>query len=150
MRAVGIDFGSRRVGVAVCDALGLVATPYETIKRVGDQKIEHGRIGEIVREIGAEIVVVGMPYSLDGSEGRAAKLVQQEIRGLIKRLDVPVVTYDERFTTVSAQDSLKRAGTKASKKRDVVDQIAASVLLQGWLDSNSEADHAPNQESFEY
>ncbi len=137
MRAVGIDFGSKRIGIAICDALGLVATPYETIKRVGDRTVEHGRIQEIVQEIGAGIVVVGMPYSLDGSEGPAARLIRSEVKGLNKRLEVPVETYDERFTTVTAQDSLIRAGTKGSKKRDVIDQVAAAVLLQGWLDSRS-------------
>ena len=148
MRAVGIDFGSRRVGIAICDALGMVATPYETIKRVGDQKVEHGRINEIVQEIGAEVVVVGMPYSLDGSEGKAATLVRQEIRGLSKRLDVPVATYDERFTTVTAIDSLNRGGTRGSKRREVVDQVAAAVLLQGWLDSNQSTHHQAPPESF--
>lgn len=135
MRAVGIDFGSKRIGVAICDALGLVATPFETIKRVGDRTVEHGRIQQIVEEIDAKIVIVGMPYSLDGSEGPAARLVGSEIRGLKKRLGLPVETYDERFTTVTAHDALIRGGTKGSKKRDVVDQVAAAVLLQGWLDS---------------
>lgn len=135
MRCVGLDFGSKRIGVAICDALGMVATPYETIKRVGNHKIEHGRIVEIVHEIGAEMVVAGMPYSLDGSEGPAARLVTTELRGLEKKLDVPVDIYDERFSTVTAHDSLIRGGTKGSKKRDVVDQVAAAVILQGWLDA---------------
>lgn len=135
MRAVGVDFGSRRIGIAICDALGLVATPFETIKRVGDRTVEHGRIEEIVDEIGAETIIVGMPYSLDGSEGPAARLIRSEIKGLRKRFDIPVATYDERFTTVTAHDSLIRGGTKGSKKRDVIDQVAAAVLLQGWLDS---------------
>lgn len=135
MRSVGVDFGSKRIGIAICDALGMVATPYETIKRVGNHKIEHGRIVEIAEEIGAKMVVVGMPYSLDGSEGPAAKLIQTEIRGLSKRLEIPVDIYDERFSTVTAHDSLIRGGTKGSKKRDIVDQVAASVILQGWLDA---------------
>lgn len=135
MRAVGVDFGSRRIGIAICDSLGLIATPFETIKRVGDRTVEHGRIEEIILEIGAEIVIVGMPYSLDGSEGPAARLIRSEIKGLRKRLQIPVDTVDERFTTVTAHDSLNRGGTKGSKKRDVVDQVAAAVLLQHWLDS---------------
>ncbi len=135
MRAVGVDFGSRRIGIAICDSLGVIATPFETIKRVGDRTIEHGRIEEIVLEIGAEIIVIGMPYSLDGSEGPAARLIRSEIKGLRKRLAIPVHTIDERFTTVTAHDLLNRGGTKGSKKRDVVDQVAAAVLLQHWLDS---------------
>ncbi len=137
MRAVGVDFGSKRIGIAICDSLGMIATPFETIKRVGDRTIEHGRIEEIVLEIGAEIIVIGMPYSLDGSEGPAVRLIRSEIKGLRKRLHIPVDTIDERFTTVTAHDSLNRGGTKGSKKRDVVDQVAAAVLLQHWLDSRT-------------
>ena len=134
-RAVGIDFGSRRIGVAVSDAGQMVATPFETIKRVGDRTVEHGRIAEIVDEIGAVVVVVGLPLSLDGTDGRAVDLVRSEIRGLVKRLAVPVEEYDERFTTVEAERSLRVTGTKGRAKRDVIDQVAAAVLLQGWLDA---------------
>lgn len=134
-RAVGIDFGSKRVGVAVSDSGRLVATPFETIKRVGDRTVEHGRIQEIVEEIGATVVVVGLPLSLDGSDGHAVKLVRSEVRGLSKRLNIPVEEYDERFTTVTAEQSLREMGTRGQAKRDVVDQVAAAVLLQGWLDA---------------
>lgn len=134
-RAVGIDFGSKRVGVAVSDAGRMVATPFETIKRVGDRTIEHGRIEEIVDEIEATVVVVGLPLSLDGSDGHAVKLVRSEVRGLVKRLDIPVEEYDERFTTITAERSLREMGTRGQAKRDVVDQVAAAVLLQGWLDA---------------
>lgn len=133
MRAVGIDFGSRRIGVAVSS--GSLATPYETIRRVGDRTIEHGRIAEIVAETGASVVVVGLPLSLDGEPGPAVRLVRSEIRGLRRRLDVPVEEYDERFTTVTAERSLRVTGTRGEQKKDVVDQVAAAVLLQGWLDA---------------
>ncbi len=134
-RAVGIDFGSRRIGVAVSDSGRMVATPFETIKRVGDRTIEHGRIAAIVAEIEATVVVVGLPLSLDGSDGHAAKLVRSEVRGLAKRLTIPVEEYDERFTTVTAEQSLREMGTRGRAKRDVIDQVAAAVLLQGWLDA---------------
>lgn len=134
-RAVGIDFGSRRIGIAISDGAGLVATPFETIKRVGDRTVEHGRIEEIVAELSANVVVVGLPLSLDGTEGPAARSVLSEIRALRKRLAIPVEEYDERFTTVTAEDSLRVTNTKGQQKRDVVDQVAAAVLLQGWLDA---------------
>jgi putative Holliday junction resolvase len=134
-RAVGIDFGSRRIGVAVSDAGRMVATPFETIKRVGDRTVEHSRIEAIVEETGATVVVVGLPRSLDGSDGHAAKLVRSEIRGLSRRLSVPIEEYDERFTTVTAERSLRVTGTKGKAKRNVIDQVAAAVLLQGWLDA---------------
>ncbi len=135
MRAVGIDFGARRIGVAISDSAGMVATPYETIKRVGDRPVEHGRIADIVAEIDADIVVVGLPLSLDGALGQSADAVLAEVRGLAKRLDVPVETHDERFSTVTAHQSMRTSGTKKHKKRDVVDQLAAAVFLQAWLDS---------------
>jgi putative Holliday junction resolvase len=132
---IGIDFGSRRIGVAVSDAGQKVATPFETIKRVGDRTVEHGRIAEIVAEVGAVTVVVGLPRSLDGSDGRAVDLVRSEVRGLARRLPIPIEEYDERFTTVEAERSLRATGTKGRAKRDVIDQVAAAVLLQGWLDA---------------
>lgn len=134
-RAVGVDFGSRRIGIAVSDAGQMVATPFETIKRVGDRTVEHGRIAEIVDEVSAVVVVVGLPLSLDGSDGRAVDLVRSEVRGLAKRLAIPIEEYDERFTTVEAERSLRLTGTKGRAKRDVIDQVAAAVLLQGWLDA---------------
>lgn len=134
-RVVGIDFGARRIGVAVSDADQRVATPFETIKRVGDRTVEHGRIAEIVEEIAAVAVVVGLPRSLDGSDGPAVALVRSEIRGLAKRLRIPIEEYDERFTTVEAERSLRAGGTRGRAKRDVIDQVAAAVLLQGWLDA---------------
>lgn len=134
-RAVGIDFGSKRIGIAVSDSGRMVATPFETIKRVGDRTVEHGRIAEIIAEIDATVVVVGLPLSLDGSDGHAVKLVRSEVRGLAKRLSIPVEEYDERFTTVTAEQSLREMGTRGHAKRDVIDQVAAAVLLQGWLDA---------------
>lgn len=134
-RAVGIDFGSKRIGIAVSDSGRMVATPFETIKRVGDRTVEHGRIAEIIAEIDATVVVVGLPLSLDGSDGHAVKLVRSEVRGLAKRLSIPVEEYDERFTTVTAEQSLREMGTRGQAKRDVIDQVAAAVLLQGWLDA---------------
>lgn len=134
-RVVGIDFGARRIGVAVSDAAQKLATPFETIKRVGDRTVEHGRIAEIVEEVGAVTVVVGLPRSLDGSDGRAVDLVRSEVRGLARRLPIPIQEYDERFTTVEAERSLRATGTKGRAKRDVIDQVAAAVLLQGWLDA---------------
>lgn len=134
-RALGLDLGDRRIGVALSDAGGVLATPYETVQRVGDRVREHERLAELVVETGAEVVVVGLPRSLDGSEGPAARKVRREINKLRAALDVPVETYDERFTTVSADRSLQQMDVKGARRRQVVDQVAAAVLLQGWLDS---------------
>lgn len=126
--------GSRRIGVALSDSAGMVATPLEVIRRVGDRTVEHGRVAALVAETEAEIVVVGMPFSLDGKEGAAAAGVRSEIRGLRKRLTVPVTEVDERFSTVTAHRELDAAGVSHRRRRDLVDAVAAAVLLQAWLD----------------
>lgn len=134
-RAIGIDFGTKRIGIAVSDAGRMVATPFETIKRVGDRTVEHGRIADIAAEIDATVLVVGLPLSLDGTDGLAVRTIRSEIRGLAKRVALPIEEYDERFSTVTAERSLREMGTRGQQRRDVVDQVAAAVLLQGWLDA---------------
>ncbi len=86
------------------------------------------------------MVVVGMPYSLDGTSGPAVRLVRSELKGLRKRLAVPVETIDERLTTVTAHDALDRTGMSHRNRRDVVDQVAAAVLLQNWIESPTGSD----------
>ena len=130
-RAVGIDLGSARVGVAVSDPGGVLASPYEVVPR--DDRT-HDRLAAIVREVGATVVVVGWPLSLDGTRGPAARKVEEEVDVLRERLPVPVELYDERFTTVTADSSMKQRGMKAPARRKVVDRVAAAVLLQSWLD----------------
>jgi putative Holliday junction resolvase len=134
-RAVGLDLGTRRVGVALSDSAGMVATPYDVLTRSGDRMRDHGRIAELVGEAGAEVVVVGLPLSLDGSVGPAARKILDETDELRARLPVGVVTWDERMSTVEAQQSLRAAGVKGRKGRRVVDQVAATVILQSWLDA---------------
>lgn len=137
MRAIGLDLGSRRVGVAVSDSAGAVAVPYEVLHRSGDRRADHARIAELVAETEAEIVVVGMPYSLDGSSGRAARRAEAEMRALRAVLPVPVTTYDERLTTVTAERSLREMQMTGAERRQVVDKVAAAVMLQSWLDQRA-------------
>lgn len=134
MRAVGIDFGSKRIGVAVSDPRGVVASPHSVIQRGRSRAEDHRRIGAIVDEYDADIVVVGHPISLDGRSGPAARLVEGEVEELRTRVEVPVELYDERFTTVTADRSMLERNMKADARRKVVDQVAAAVLLQAWLD----------------
>lgn len=143
MRALGLDLGSRRIGVALCDSAGTTAVPLDTVERCGDRPREHRRIAELVEEAEAEVVVVGLPLSLDGSEGPAARRTRREVRELARALPVDVETYDERLSTVTAERSLQEAGVSGPKRRDVVDRIAASVILQGWLDSRRDDEAVP-------
>lgn len=133
-RALGLDLGSKRIGVAVSS--GTVATPYEVIERGR----EAARIPELIAETGATVIVVGMPYSLDGSKGPAARLVEAEVDKLRGVLDVPIELYDERFTTVTAHQNLMDRKMKADARRRVVDKVAAAVMLQSWLDGQLIAD----------
>jgi len=134
MRALGLDLGSKRIGVAVSDSDGTLAMPIEVLKRSGDRQREHRAIAELVDEWEVEIVVVGLPYNMDGSMGPQAKKYLSETKVLGDTLDVPVVPYDERLTTVTAERSLMEQQMKADARRRVVDKVAAAVMLQAWLD----------------
>ncbi len=142
MRAVALDLGTRRIGVAVSDAGGIMATPYGVIQRSGDVSADRARVAEIVSEVGAGLVVVGLPLSLDGSEGPAARAALEEADALRQVLDVPVECHDERLTSVTANRSLTEAGVtgrrrRKARKAGAVDQAAAAVLLQSWLDTRT-------------
>jgi putative Holliday junction resolvase len=134
MRALGLDLGSVRIGVALSNSEGTVAVPYQVVTRSKDRKGDHQKILALVAEAEAECVVVGMPYSLDGSLGPAARRALAEIKLLRKLLSVSVETYDERFTTVTADRSLREMNLGAAERRKMVDSVAASIILQGWLD----------------
>jgi putative Holliday junction resolvase len=134
MRALGLDLGSVRIGVALSNSEGTVAVPYQVVTRSKDRNGDHQKILALVAEAEAECVVVGMPYSLDGSLGPAARRALAEIKLLRKLLSVSVETYDERFTTVTADRSLREMNLGAAERRKMVDSVAASIILQGWLD----------------
>ena len=131
MRVVAVDLGSTRIGVAVSDPSGVLASPYEVVAR--DAR-SHDRLRAIVEEVGAELVLVGMPLSLDGSKGPAARAIEAEVAELRALLPVPVEVHDERFTTVTAHQQLAASGKRSKARRSTVDQAAAAVLLQSWLD----------------
>ena len=141
MRAIGLDLGSRRIGVAISDSDGRVATPLKTLARTTSRALDHEAIAAAVAEWDAGVVVVGLPLSLDGSIGPAAQAVLDEVAELSARLLVPVETIDERFTTVSAGQQLRDAGVRGRDRTKVIDQAAAVVLLQGWLERKSGSGH---------
>lgn len=148
MRALGLDLGSVRIGVALSNSEGTVAVPYQVVTRSQDRNGDHRKIAALVAEAEAECVVVGMPYSLDGSMGPAARKAQAEIKLLRKLLTVSVETYDERFTTVTADRSLREMNLGAAERRKMVDSVAASIILQSWLDhrqSEFSADISSNE-----
>lgn len=135
-RALGLDLGERRIGVALSDSAGTMATPYEVVTRSGDRARDHARIAALAEETGADVLVIGLPLSLDGTKGPAAQNVEAEADELGERLDLPVELWDERFSTVEAARRLRATGLPRAKRRHVVDQVAATVILQSWLDAN--------------
>jgi putative holliday junction resolvase len=135
-RVLGVDLGTKRVGVALSDAGRVLASPYSVLERTGDLARDRLRLKAIVDEVEAVLVVVGLPLSMDGSVGRAASAALSEAAALSEVLaPVPVETFDERLTTVSADRSMKERKMDAPARRKVVDKVAAAVMLQAWLDS---------------
>ena len=134
MRAIGLDLGTRRIGVALSDSAGTLATPYDVVHRTKDRAADHRRIAELAREAEAEVIVVGLPLHLDGRLSPNARSALAEARELGVTVGLPVETYDERLTTVSAERSLREMDIRGPARRKVVDQLAATVMLQAWLD----------------
>jgi putative Holliday junction resolvase len=135
-RYLGIDVGAVRVGVAVCDPGGVLATPLVTVPRDIDGGSDLRAIAGLVAEHEAVGVVVGLPRTLAGREGPAAEAARAFADALAGVLDVPVELSDERLTTVVATQQLRERGVKGRKQRAVVDQAAAVAILQGWLDTH--------------
>jgi putative Holliday junction resolvase len=136
-RIVGIDLGARRIGVAVSDALGLTAQPHSTLARRGGVR-DLEAIGAVVASQGAVAVVLGLPLDPEGAEGVAARSARVFAERLRAFLSVPVEMVDESFSTVEAEEVLLAADLSRARRRQVVDRVAAAVILQRWLDQHPE------------
>jgi putative Holliday junction resolvase len=132
-RVLGVDLGERRIGLALSDPLGITASPLAVLERTGDRAADHRAIVAAARDAGAERIVVGLPRSLAGGEGPAARAVREEIEA-IAALGLPVEAHDERLTTVMAERVLSAGGVRGRARRQRVDKVAAAVILQSWLD----------------
>jgi putative Holliday junction resolvase len=131
VRVIGLDVGSRTIGVAVSDELGMAAHGVTTLQRRGTHK-DVAQVLEIVRRYQADRIVVGMPYELDGSEGQRAKRVRVFYDALAGA-GLTVEEWDERYSTVEAEATLLEANVSRARRKEVIDQMAAQVILQGWL-----------------
>jgi putative Holliday junction resolvase len=129
---LGLDVGSVRIGVAICEGEGLPATPLCTIDSVSREK-DVRAIATLAAERGARTLVVGYPLKLDGSRGPAAENMDKFIAALRKEFDGAVVAADERLTTAAAHRKLRETGLSGGKRRTLVDQLAAVEILDGWL-----------------
>jgi putative Holliday junction resolvase len=137
VRVVGVDLGTRRIGVAVSDSGGRVATAHTVLERTGDVAADQAALAAVVAELAAEAVVVGLPLSLDGTAGPATRWAKAEARALAAAVAVPLHLHDERLTTVTASRRPSTGGRRPRRKRPV-DDTAAAVLLQSWLDAHRE------------
>lgn len=133
MRVLGVDMGERRIGLAISDPSGLIASPLEVITVAPDEEIL-GVLARRAEELEVEQIVVGMPISLRGDEGPAAERMQAAVEALRKLTELPVDTCDERLTSVVAARSMQEAGLTERDRRGRVDGVAASLILQTWLD----------------
>lgn len=135
-RVLGVDLGARRIGVAVSDRSRTLASPHTVLARGPERAADHRALAAVARELDASTVVVGLPLSLSGREGPAARAVREEVDELRTALGpaFDVVVHDERFTTVVAERSLIEARMRREARRRVVDKVAAAVMLQSWLD----------------
>lgn len=135
MKALGLDLGTKNLGVAVSDSEGEIAVPHSVITLSGEEKADLKKISAVVDEVGAEIVVVGLPLNLKGEVGKSAELAKKFVISLQAKLTAQVVLHDERFSTTEANKLLQGAGMSSRKIRSKIDMMAASVILQSWLDT---------------
>jgi putative Holliday junction resolvase len=138
MRALALDVGERRVGIAISDPTGAVARPLQALER-GSHEEDFATIAALVAEHDVDLVVVGMPFSLDGTEGPQARSIADYAEGLADYLPTQVVLWDERFTTAEAEEILRQNRSEKKRRRartsGELDTIAAAVILQSYLDS---------------
>ena len=137
MRILALDHGTRRIGVAVSDELKMIAQPLEFIPAEPFADFLE-RLKAILRDKQVELILVGMPRNMDGSYGEAAVKAQAFVGALREAITVPVRTWDERLTSVQAQRLLIQGGMRREKRKTKVDQTAAAILLQSYLDAHGE------------
>ena len=140
MRALGLDFGDKTVGVAVSDGLGITAQGVEIIERTNptEHKQSLRRLAELINEYEVDTIVLGYPKNLNGSEGERCVKTRTYKEYLERRFpSIPVYLWDERFSTVMADNAMKAAGLDGKKRRTLIDKMAAVYILQGYLDAKT-------------
>jgi putative Holliday junction resolvase len=136
MRVLGLDYGEKRIGVAVCDELGMTAQGLGVIGRKNKQR-DLAAIADYVKTYGVEKIVIGYPLRLDGTAGIQCEKVDRFIRALATLLPLPIIKWDETLTTKEAEEILRFANVGVKKRKLVVDKIAAGMILQGYLDASA-------------
>ncbi len=142
MRVLGLDYGSKTVGIAATDALGITVQPVETVFRTEEKRLRRtlARIEEICREREIGQIVIGLPLNMDGSEGERAEKTREFGEKVAKRTSVPVYYEDERLTTLEAGEILDASGHLQADRKKVIDQLAAVLILESWLSRKEKID----------
>ncbi|MBQ6407162.1 MAG: Holliday junction resolvase RuvX [Butyrivibrio sp.] len=140
MRIMGLDYGSKTVGVALSDELLLTAQAREIIRRKEENKLRRtlARIEELIQEFGVEKIVLGLPLNMDQTPSERSQLCLEFKDKIERRTGVPVVMWDERLTTVEADEIMDEVGIKGRDRKEYVDMIAAQIILQDYLDNNKD------------
>jgi putative holliday junction resolvase len=136
-RVLGVDLGSKRIGLALSDPGRIVASPHDVLQRGRDRTEDHRAIVAIARDADVTTIVVGLPLSLSGAYGPAARAVREEVEELRSSAGagLEVLLHDERLTTVTAEAALRQGRLRRDERRHIVDKVAAAVMLQAWLES---------------
>ena len=135
-RWLGIDYGDRRIGLAISDPMEVVATPLDTLQNISRDACVRS-LAALVKERGIEGIVVGRPTNMDGPPGPRVQITEAFAASLREQVDVPIHWWDERLTSASVERVLIEAGTRREKRKQVVDKLAAQQILQGFLDSRA-------------
>jgi putative holliday junction resolvase len=133
LRILGLDIGSKRIGVALSDELGFTAQGMESLNCKNPEE-DVNRIANLAKEYGVTEIVVGIPYNMDGTEGPQAQKVRAIMEAIGRKVEVPVTDWDERLSTVAAERALLEADMSRAKRRKVIDKLSAVIILQGYLD----------------
>jgi putative Holliday junction resolvase len=140
MRIMGLDVGTRTIGVAISDELGITAQGLKTLKRKSMEE-DLKEIATIIRQFEVEKIVVGLPKKMDGTLGTQAEIVLKWVKALKDKISIPVESWDERLSTVGATRVLLEADLSRRKRKKVIDKLAAVLILQGYLDQSRRRDH---------
>lgn len=136
MKIIALDIGTVRIGVATSDIMEIIASAYEVYRRKSlDVDVKH--IAELVSNLNAGLVVIGLPLKMDGSEGQSVQMAKSFGEELSKLVSVPICYQDERLSTVSAERILIESGMRREKRKDKIDSLAATIILQTFLDKRS-------------
>ncbi len=140
MRIMGLDVGTRTIGIAISDELGITAQGLKTLKRKSMEE-DFEEIAAIIRQFEIQKIVVGLPKNMDGTLGKQAEKVLKWMEALKDRIQIPMASWDERLSTVGASKVLLEADLSRRKRKKVIDKVAAVLILQGYLDQSRSNDH---------